>query len=95
MNTEFHLIIISDLATCVGFSVVAYPYLTPTRLSHSEYKIRMQVSKVCAPKREKVVCKFVLISWITGCVQECTPYWELYLFHPDNLCRTTTEVDVC
>ncbi|KAK4318731.1 hypothetical protein Pmani_010280 [Petrolisthes manimaculis] len=35
-------IIAKYLATCVGFSVVAYPYLTPTKLSHSEYKIRMQ-----------------------------------------------------
>ncbi|XP_063873925.1 ATP-binding cassette sub-family D member 3-like isoform X1 [Scylla paramamosain] len=35
-------IIAKYLATCVGFSVVAYPYLTPTRLSKSEYKTRMQ-----------------------------------------------------
>lgn len=35
-------IIAKYLATCVGFSVVAYPYLTPTRLSQGEYKSRMQ-----------------------------------------------------
>lgn len=35
---------ILDLATCVGFSVVAYPYLTPSsRLANSDYKNRMQV----------------------------------------------------
>ncbi|KAG0714721.1 ATP-binding cassette sub-family D member 3 [Chionoecetes opilio] len=35
-------IIAKYLATCVGFSVVAYPYLTPSRLSQCEYKTRMQ-----------------------------------------------------
>ncbi|KAK7022846.1 ATP-binding cassette sub- D member 3 [Halocaridina rubra] len=35
-------IIAKYLATCVGFSVVAYPYLTASRLAQSEYKVRMQ-----------------------------------------------------
>ncbi|XP_069987359.1 ATP-binding cassette sub-family D member 3-like isoform X2 [Penaeus vannamei] len=36
-------IIAKYLATCVGFSVVAYPYLTPSsRLANSDYKNRMQ-----------------------------------------------------
>ncbi|XP_069161594.1 LOW QUALITY PROTEIN: ATP-binding cassette sub-family D member 3 [Procambarus clarkii] len=35
-------IIAKYLATCVGFTVVAYPYLTPSRLANSDYKTRMQ-----------------------------------------------------
>ncbi|KAK8738114.1 hypothetical protein OTU49_004047 [Cherax quadricarinatus] len=35
-------IIAKYLATCVGFTVVAYPYLTPTKLASGDYKTRMQ-----------------------------------------------------
>ncbi|XP_068202101.1 ATP-binding cassette sub-family D member 3 [Palaemon carinicauda] len=35
-------IIAKYLATCVGFTVVAYPYLTASKLASAEYKTRMQ-----------------------------------------------------
>ncbi|XP_064108948.1 ATP-binding cassette sub-family D member 3-like [Macrobrachium nipponense] len=35
-------IIAKYLATCVGFTVVAYPYLSASKLANAEYKTRMQ-----------------------------------------------------
>ena len=37
----------SDLATCVGFTVVAYPYLVPnTKMSNLSHEDRMQVRSI-------------------------------------------------
>ena len=35
--------VLPDMATCVGFSVVAYPYMTDTPLAAGNYQSRMEV----------------------------------------------------